>query len=58
MDIPALSMAMSSAALSQQASVQVLSMNLDNMRDLGDGMRKMLEMSVSPNVGGNIDVSV
>ena len=58
MDIPALSMAMSSAALSQQASVQVLSMSLDNMRDLGDGMRKMLEMSVSPNVGGNIDVSV
>lgn len=58
MDIPALSMAMSSAALSQQASVQVMSMSLDNMRDMGDGLRKMLEMSVAPNVGGNIDVSV
>lgn len=58
MDIPALSMAMSSAALNQQASVKVLSMSLDNMRDMGDGMRKMLEMSVNPQIGGSIDISV
>ena len=58
MDIPALSTAMSMASLQQNVSVGVLSMSLDNMQTMGDGMRKMLEMSVNPSVGGNIDVSV
>ncbi len=58
MDIPALSTSMAMSELASQASVKVLSMSLDTMETLGDGMQKMLEMSVAPHIGGNIDISL
>lgn len=58
MDIPALSMAMSTSELVNQTSVKVLAMGLDEMRTMGDGMQKMMEMSVNPHIGGNIDISL
>ena len=58
MDVAALSTALSYAELSNQVSVQVLSMSLDTLETTGDGMRKMMEMSVNPSVGANIDISV
>lgn len=58
MDIASLSMSMSASSLMNEVSMQVLDMSLDNMQELGDGMRKMLEMSVNPNVGSNIDISL
>lgn len=58
MDVAALSTALSNVNLANQVSVQVLSMSLDTLEVTGDGMRKMMEMSVNPSVGGNIDVSV
>ena len=48
--------AMSAANVMNDISIKVLSQNLDTMESLGNGMIKMLEMSVSPHVGGNIDV--
>jgi len=50
------SMAMTDVA--NQASIRVLSMSLDDLETAGDGLRKMMEMSVTPGLGANIDVSV
>ncbi len=58
MDIPALSTSMSLTDIASQASLKVLSMSLDNLETAGDGMRKMMEMSVNPNIGANIDISI
>ncbi len=58
MDVAALSTALSNVNLANQVSVQVLSMSLDTLEVTGEGMRKMMEMSVNPSVGGNIDISV
>lgn len=58
MDIAALSSSMAMIDTSNEVGTRVLAMSLDDLRETGDGMRKMLEMSVNPNLGGNIDVSV
>ena len=58
MDITALSSSMSLADVSSQVGIAVLTKNLDTIETLGDGMKKMMEMSVNPNVGANIDVQV
>ena len=58
MDITALSSSMSLADVSSQVGIAVLAKNLDTIETLGDGMKKMMEMSVNPNLGANIDVQV
>ena len=58
MDITALSTSMSMADVNSQIGIAVLAKNLDTMEDVGEGMKKMMEMSVNPNLGANIDVSV
>lgn len=58
MDIAALSTSMAMTDVANQASIRVLSMSLDNLETSGDGLRKMMEMSVNPGLGANIDVSV
>ena len=58
MDITALSSSMSLADVNSQVGVEVLAKNLDTIETLGDGMKKMMEMSVNPNLGANIDVQV
>ncbi len=58
MDVAGLSTIMKNGQLMQDVSVRVLSMSLDNLEAAGDGMRKMMEMSVNPSVGGNIDISL
>lgn len=58
MDIAALSTSMSMADVKSQIGVAVLAKNLDTIEDMGEGMKKMMEMSVNPNLGANIDVSV
>ena len=50
--------AMSAANVMNDISIKVLSQNLDTMESLGNGMVKMMEMSVNPAIGGNIDISV
>lgn len=58
MDIAALSTSMAMTDVANQASIRVLSMSLDDLETSGDGLRKMMEMSVKPGLGANIDVSV
>ena len=57
-DIPALSMAMSQNKVMNDFSVAMLDKSLDTFTDLGDSMTKMMEQSVNPHIGANIDVSV
>jgi len=58
MDIAALSTTLSTIEVQSQASMAVLNKSIDNMEVMGDGMRKILESSVTPHLGQNIDVSV
>ena len=58
MDIAALSCSYSGAMLVNDASQKVLAMTMDDAKVMGEGIQKMLEMSVNPNLGGNIDISL
>ena len=57
MDIASLSMAMSASKVSSDVGIAVLGKNLDTLKQSGDGMLKMMESSVTPNLGQNIDYS-
>lgn len=58
MEISALSGALTAADTANQIGVAVLSKNLDTVEALGDGMVKMMEQSVMPHLGQNIDISL
>ena len=58
MDIAALATSMAMANVSADVGTAVLSQNLDMIETLGEGLTKMMEMSVNPHIGGNIDISV
>ena len=58
MDIPALSIAMSQMNITNQYNVAMLSKTLDTMEQSGDMMIKLMEQSVNPHLGQNIDISV
>lgn len=44
--------------LSSQTSLAMLDKALETSQTLNDGLAKMMERSVYPNLGGNIDISV
>ncbi len=44
--------------LTNQTSLAMLDKALETSQSLNDGLAKMMEHSVYPNLGGNIDVSV
>ncbi|MCI9532070.1 MAG: putative motility protein [Lachnospiraceae bacterium] len=58
MDIAALSTALSMANLSNDVGVLMLGKQLDSMEDMGASMAKLMEQSVTPHLGGNIDISL
>lgn len=58
MDIAALSTALSMTEVQSQVGVAILDNSLENMEVMGDGMRKILESSVTPHLGQNVDVSI
>lgn len=63
LDIAGLSMGMSQAKAVTDVGTAVLAKSLDMMEVLGDGMvemmqRSMMENSVTPNLGGNIDIMI
>ncbi len=58
MDIAALSMAMGEQNIMSQISVAVLDKSLSTVSSAGDSMVKMMEQSVNPNLGQNIDISM
>ena len=65
MDIAALSSAMKHSSLKQQVGVSVLKMAMDasevqieNIEKMLEESTKLMELSVNPELGGNIDITV
>ena len=58
MDIAALSMAMAQDRVMTEVGTALLSKAIDQGQENGDTLTKMMELSVEPNGGGNIDISV
>ena len=58
MDIASLSTAMNTQNILNDVSVAMLSKSLDTVEDMGDGMVKIMESSVTPYLGQNIDYYV
>lgn len=56
MDIAALSTQMHMVQLSRDVGTAMLGKSLDMAEDLGAGMVKMMEASVTPELGQNIDL--
>ena len=56
MDIVGASMAMRQQETMTSVNIAVLSKNLDTMETIGAGMIEMMEQSVQPNLGQNIDI--
>lgn len=58
MDIGALSTALSQSSLKQAVGISVLKMAKEQTVTEGQALLKMMEQSVNPNLGGNIDIKV
>lgn len=58
MDIAALSTALSTTKVSNDVSVAMLKKSLDTLDTTGENMVKMMELSVNPNLGQNIDLTI
>ena len=58
MDIGQISMAMARTELLTDVGTTLMAKSLDTSEAAGDGLVKMMEQSVNPAVGGNIDISV
>lgn len=58
MDIPALATGMSQQKLMTNVGAALLGKSLDMAQELGDNMVEMMEQSVSPNLGQNIDITL
>lgn len=56
MDIAALSSVMSQASLQQQVSLSVANKTMEHTEASSEGLIKMMEQSVNPHLGSNIDV--
>lgn len=58
MDISSLAISMSHQQVNNDIQVAVLSKSLDTFEDMGADLKKMLEASVTPHLGQNIDYLV
>ena len=58
MDIAAFSSAASQAALAQAVSLRVMGMVKDQAVSQNAELLKMMELSVNPNLGGQLDIKV
>ena len=56
MDIQRVSIEMAANKVTEQASTAMLKKSLDNYKQTGEQLTKMMELSVNPNLGKNIDV--
>ncbi len=56
MDIPALSIAMSTNRVQTEWGIAMMAKTIDAAETNGDALIKMMEASVTPNLGQNIDV--
>ena len=57
-DIAALSTSMSTSNLLTEVSFALCNMAMEDMEVNAEGLRKMMEQSVNPHIGQNIDISV
>ncbi len=58
MDIPALSMSMATNQVQTEFGIAMLAKTLDTVDETSASMAKMMEQSVNPEIGGNIDISL
>ncbi|MEK4510642.1 putative motility protein [Paenibacillus anaericanus] len=58
MDIVALSTRMAQTNLQQEVSISVVKMSKDQAVIEGQALIKMMEQSVLPNLGGNLDIKL
>lgn len=58
MDIASLSTALSMSQVNNDVGVLMLSKQLDTVEATGDSMIKMMEQSVTPYLGANIDIRI
>ena len=58
MDIAALSMSMAQSKVMTDFSYGMLSKSLDMQTENSEALTKMMELSVNPNLGANLDLSV
>lgn len=56
MDIAALSMNMSAASFINELGTAVLDKSLEQSEDMSQSMIKMMEASVTPHLGQNLDI--
>ncbi|RDU22689.1 YjfB family protein [Anaerosacchariphilus polymeriproducens] len=57
MDISLLS-SLGQINVQNDVGVAMLSKSLDLIETMGDGMQKIMEQSVTPHIGSNIDISI
>lgn len=58
MDIAALSIAMSQFEFRQSASVSIAKLTMDTVQEGMDRQIQIMEQSVNPNIGTNIDIKL
>ncbi len=58
MDIAMISMLQSQSKILTDVNTALLGKNLDTVEELGDGLVKMMEQSVTPYLGQNIDLKI
>ena len=58
MNIASMSTSMAQAQVMTQISTEIMSMSLSTVEQQGDSIVNMLESSVTPNLGTNIDIYV
>lgn len=58
MDIAELSIVMHTAQVQSDVGTAVMKQSLDSYETLGENMTKMMELSVTPDIGSNFDISV
>ncbi len=57
-DIAAYAISHTSMDIMSQVSMAVLDKTLEMQQTMGDHLTKLMEMSVNPSVGGNIDIRI
>ena len=58
MDITALSMSLSQMKVANQASISVLKLTMDTAQEQMEDMTKIMEQSVNPHIGSNLDLKL
>lgn len=58
MDITTFIAAIPTMNLGNEIAASVMKLSMNQMETAGEGMKKMMELSVTPNLGSSIDISL